>query len=175
MGVSQSTLREALSQLEHVGLVVRQPNRATTVTNLGKKEIEDRLKLRLVLEELAMTAAAVGISADDLAALEDLARSITGAIAGNSYYELGQADRAFHRRIRQASGNPVLCRTLDLITTPLFAFLGVFQKSNGICLQRTRPHEALIEALRTRDPETARAAIRDHISSSYGSMCSSAT
>jgi DNA-binding GntR family transcriptional regulator len=37
MGVSQSTLREALSQLEHVGPVIRQPNRATTVAKLGPK------------------------------------------------------------------------------------------------------------------------------------------
>jgi DNA-binding GntR family transcriptional regulator len=170
MKVSQSTVREALSQLEHVGLVVRQPNRSTMVTSLGDKEIRDRLKIRLALEELAIAEAALQIADPDLAELGTLAGFITAAIVEDSYFELGQADRAFHRRIWEASGNPLLYQALDGITTPLFAFLGVLQKKAGISLQATRAHEPVIEALRTREPEEARAAIRHHILSSYGSI-----
>lgn len=170
LGVSQSTAREALGQLEHVGLVVRQPNRSTTVTNLGAKEVSDRLKMRLALEELAFAEAATTITEQDLAELENIARSIAGSIAAGSFCEMGQADLAFHRRIWLVSGNSVLYQTLNAITTPLFAFLGVLQKMASISPQSTQPHEALIAALRTCDPDRAREAIRGHILLSYGSI-----
>jgi DNA-binding GntR family transcriptional regulator len=170
LGVSQSTIREALGQLENVGLVVRQPNRGTTVTRLSSKETGDRLKIRLALEELAMADACPLIAAQDFAELEDLARAITAAIARNSYYEISQADLAFHRRIWAIAGNAVLERTLHAISLPLFAFLGVLQKSQLVNPAGSQPHEELISALATRDPDTSRLAIRKHILLSHSSI-----
>ncbi|MBL8229957.1 MAG: GntR family transcriptional regulator [Bryobacterales bacterium] len=170
MGVSQSTVREALGLLENVGLVVRQPNRGTTVTKLSNKETGDRLRVRLALEELAMAAACPLITAQDLAQLEDLAGAITTAIEHNSHYEVSQADLAFHRRIWFIAGNPVLERTLHSISLPLFAFLGVFHKSRLVNPADAQPHDELIRALSTRDPDTARLAIRKHILLSHSSI-----
>jgi len=167
MGVSQSTVREALGQLENVGLVVRQPNRGTTVTELSGKETCDRLKIRMALEELAMVEACPRVTETDLAELQILAEAISPAIARNSCYEISQADLAFHRRIWAIAGNPVLERTLTAISLPLFAFLGVLQKSRLVDPAGSQPHEELVAALSTRDPETVRLSIRRHILQSY--------
>jgi len=170
MGVSQSTIREALGLLENVGLVVRQPNRGTNVTKLSNKETGDRLRIRLALEELAMAAACPLITAQDLAELEYLSRAITTAIERNLYYEISQADLAFHRRIWLIAGNPVLERTLHSISLPLFAFLGVFHKSQLVNPADAQPHDELIRALATRDQDTSRLAIRKHILLSHSSI-----
>jgi DNA-binding GntR family transcriptional regulator len=41
LGVGQSTLREALQELEHQGLVTKHENRATFVSTLTTKDVED--------------------------------------------------------------------------------------------------------------------------------------
>jgi DNA-binding GntR family transcriptional regulator len=60
------------------------------------------------------------------------------------------------------------------LTTPLFAFLGVLQESGLVDLRTTKSHDALVEALRSRDEAAIRKAIRDHIEGSYGSFLESA-
>ena len=56
--VSQTTVREALVQLDQLGLVTRVPNKGTFVTELSEKDVRDRLKIRWLLEGLAWFAAA---------------------------------------------------------------------------------------------------------------------
>ena len=58
LNISQATVREALAQLEQVGLVVRSPTRRITVTSFSRDEIRDRLAMRVVLEEMAGVRAA---------------------------------------------------------------------------------------------------------------------
>src|SRR4051794_29872691 len=50
MNVSQSSMREALERLSHLGLVVRNPNRGTCVTKFTNQEVIDQLKVRMLLE-----------------------------------------------------------------------------------------------------------------------------
>src|ERR1022692_3181409 len=46
LGVGQPTVREALVELEHQGLVCRKPNRGCLVTTLTRAEIADILRIR---------------------------------------------------------------------------------------------------------------------------------
>lgn len=167
MGVSQSTVRDALGLLENVGLVVRQQNRSTTVTQLSDGEIRERLKIRVVLEELAMAEASQRANEEDLHQLQDLAGMIEHAISGGSHYETSQADLAFHRRVWTISGNLLLERTLHTTSLPLFAFFSVLQKNNLMRPAEAQPHGDLVEAIATGREDAARLAIRKHILMSY--------
>lgn len=172
MGGSQSAIREGLGLLENVGLFVRQPNYGAHVTKLSDKETGDQLKVGLVLEELAMAAVCPLITPQDLTELEDISRAMTAAIEHKSYFEISRADLAFHRRIWVMTGNPLLERTLHSISMPLFDFLGVFHKSRLINPADAQPHDELIRALATRDPDTTRLAIREHILLSHSTIFS---
>ncbi len=165
--VSQATVREALVQLEQVGLVVREKNRKTTVASITREEVKERLTLRLVLEELALMSAAPHLTAEDLSELSQLAASISQGIESGDYVQTALREMRFHHFIWERSGSPVLLKTLDQLTTPLFAFLGRFQSGGSPGLRLTRPYEALIEALGMRDAEEIRKAIRGHIQGSY--------
>ena len=165
--VSQATIRGALVQLEQAGLVVREQNRKTTVTSFTQDEIRDRLAMRVVLEELAFVTAGRKMQEVDLRKLSAIAQSIRKAIDRGSYHDMTVSDLGFHHFVWKQAKSPILFRTLDQLTTPLFAFLGVLQENGLVDLHTTKSHEALIEALRTRSEATIRKAIRLHIEGSY--------
>jgi DNA-binding GntR family transcriptional regulator len=168
MNVSQATVRDALQRLEHAGLVTRKANIGTTVTRLSPRDIRERVALRSMLETIAAEAAAAKMGDAEFAELELRLAGLGQAIAADNYYEAAQADLEFHRFIWQCSGNEMLCRLLELVAVPLFAFISIL-RSQG--LQRltavVEEHSPLVEALRTRDPEKIRPAFQRAATSSY--------
>ncbi len=173
MDVSQSTVREALVQLERIGLVVREQNRRTTVTSFTKREVRERLEVRMALEEMAAAKAAVNLTREDLAVLEGLADRIERAGNRGDHFDYVQADIRFHRFLWQHSGSAVLATTLDQLTTPLFAFLSVLHSAELKDLRTAKPHERLVAAIRSRNEQRIRKEIRAHIQGSYGRFLSS--
>ncbi|MDX1980182.1 MAG: GntR family transcriptional regulator [Bryobacteraceae bacterium] len=171
--VSQATIREALVQLEHAGLVIRLQNRKTTVTSLTPEDVRDRLEMRIVLEDLAFRKAAARMSGKDLADLRELSDAIQSAIDAGSYPETTAADMRFHHFVWEKSGSPALEKNLDQLTTPLFAFLGVLHAHGMADLRVTKSHEKLVEALASRDDATISAAVKEHITGSYGAFLQS--
>ena len=169
--VSQATVREALQRLEHSGLVTRKPNLGTTVTRLSPKDVRERVSVRIVLECMAAQAAAERITAADLDELERRLTILGAAVESNKYYEAAQADLEFHRYIWMCAGNDTLCRLLELVTVPLFAFAAML-RSHG--LQKltavVAAHSPLIEALRSKDPARIREAFFKGSTSSYESF-----
>lgn len=166
--VSQATVRDALQRLEHAGLVTRKPNLGATVTRLSPNDVRERVVLRAMLEKTAAEAAASRMREADFIELEHRLRLLGEAIASNRYYEAAQADLDFHRYVWQCSGNEMLCRLLELVTVPLFAFISIM-RSNGLQRLTTvvQAHEPLIAALRARDPERIREEFERGATSSY--------
>ncbi len=168
LGVSQATVREALVQLEQFGLVVRTPNIGTQVTKLSRQEIQERVELRKLLEEVALAQAAprmTGAHFDELARRLD---ALTDAIARNAYFEEAQADLDFHRCIWEQSGNRTLYRTLDQLAVPLFAFVSILRGASMQALKDVvQSHEGIVAALRSRDSHAMREALRQHFESGF--------
>jgi len=168
MNVSQATVRDALQRLEHAGLVSRKPNVGTTVTRLSIKDLRERVALRTLLEITAAKAAAERMDEADFAELERRLGVLGQAIATDNYYEAAQADLEFHRYVWKCSGNDMLCRMLELVAVPLFAFVSIL-RSQG--LQRltavVEAHSPLVAALRTKDAEQIEKAFRSGATSSY--------
>jgi len=173
LGVSQATVREALADLQQIGLVVKVPNKGTSVTNLPATEVRERLAVRLLLEQMAAIEASRRLREEDFATLQELCQRIHAGIERNAYFEVSQADLAFHRAIWRRSGNQILMRILDQVCTPLFAFLGLLHGLRGVDQRKTRPHSDLIQALRSRQPAIIRKAFHDHIEGSYKELLDS--
>jgi DNA-binding GntR family transcriptional regulator len=151
MNVSQATVREALSHLEHYGLVVRTPNRSTSVTSLTREEIQNRASIWLTLESTIwdQTAAA---SSDLLADLN----SILAAMQDSPV----SAARRFHARLWESTGNVVLMRILDQLTTPLFAFCRIDSDSAPTFIGRYR---RMLDGVQSGDVHSSRQALRDQV------------
>jgi DNA-binding GntR family transcriptional regulator len=154
MQVSQATVREALVQLQQTGLVVREPNRRTTVTAFS-------------LEELAATEAARRLSSDDIQELERRAAEIDRKIDAEHVFEHITADIDFHHYIWERCGNTILLKTLENTTAPLFAFTTVLTRAGLVDLEAMKPHQRIVDAIVSRDPERIRHEIKVHMEASY--------
>lgn len=167
-GVSQTTVREALAKLEHAGLVRRIRNQGTFVTELSIEELREHLRLRVALEGMAAVDAASRMREEDFGALQAHLERIARAVEKNAYYDAAQADLEFHRCLWERSGDRTLCRILDQLTAPLFAYVSVRRSSGREDLKRVvHAHEPIVRALASGAPEAIRSAIRLHIESSY--------
>lgn len=167
LNVSQATVREALAHLEHFGLVVRKPNRSTSVTSLSPQEVKDRLRVRMVLECLAFSEASRRLEEDDFQELMTTYEEKAAAIEAGDAFATMVADRRFHHRVWELSANPVLLKQLDQLTTPLFAFLGIYQQTASHQPQGANTHRDLIEAMRSRDDDRIIAAVRKHVEETH--------
>src|SRR5882762_10476630 len=81
LNVSQVPVREALLQLEHLGLVVRIPDRGTTVTRLTRSEIIQMMEVRRHLEEMAFQLAATHLTPEIEAELRAHLRTMQALVA----------------------------------------------------------------------------------------------
>ena len=171
--VSQATVREALASLAHAGLVRRFPNKGSFVTSLSPREVAELVRLRALLEELAAGDAALRASLEEVSTLKSLLAEMKSAAEAGDYYGAAQADLAFHRAVWKLSGDGTLCRVLDQVTVPLFAFESVRRSLHHDTLSHLlREHEELLDAIASRNSGRAREAARLHIERAYAARIS---
>lgn len=163
LGISRAPLREALRQLAQQGLVEQQPRRGSRVAQWSSEDVLQLFALRHVLERHALEIALPLADPDTAlrpvrAALEDV-RTAPDDLARDD------AHRRFHAAVVALAGN----RQLDIALAPILLKLQLPMAMNlreearhqhaddGI----TR-HEAILEALRANDADTAIAALEQH-------------
>ena len=182
-GVSRTVVREALSRLQAAGLVetrhgigtfVLQP-RAAGIFRLEGADIATAvdvlavLELRISLETESAGLAALRRSDAQLQgmrrALDEFECNIVGA------GDTASPDFRFHLQIASATGNPYfadIMNHLGMALIPRTRVKALRQHDRpGECLQRVnREHEEIYAAIARRDPDSARAAMRIHLTNS---------
>ncbi|MDM0040532.1 FadR/GntR family transcriptional regulator [Variovorax sp. J22G21] len=181
-GVSRTVVREALSKLQASGLVethhgvgtfVLQP-RAGGVFRLDPGEIATSVDVLAVLElRISLETESAGLAASRhteeqlLAmrqALDDFERNVEAA--GDTV----APDFRFHLQIAQATGNPYFADIMSHLGTtiiPRTRISAIRNLEGGAYLSRVnREHEEIYAAIARRDPESARAAMRIHLTNS---------
>jgi DNA-binding GntR family transcriptional regulator len=162
--VSQVPIREALLQLEHLGLVVRVQDKGTKVTRLTRAEMLDLLDVRVHLEDLAFRLAAPNL---DKAALKTLRGTVTvleKKVAQNDHYGAAEADLLFHEAVWSYSGNQVLVDTLDNLCIRWLAFVSLHRHITRESLDAAvGRHMDLLDVLEHGDGSAISHAIREHL------------
>jgi DNA-binding GntR family transcriptional regulator len=173
--VSQDTVREALMQLVHMGLVTRVENKETIVTKLSDQEVRERVNIRATLEALACVEASRRMTKKNFDELNEILKIYSRAVSRRAYHEAGQADLQFHRYIWHQAGNRTLYRMLDQLAVPLFAFVSLLHSSRASDLKTlVDPHAELVSALKKGQPRLIEDTIRGHIVSFYSKFLDSA-
>jgi DNA-binding GntR family transcriptional regulator len=161
-GVSQAPVREALRDLELLGFVVTAAFRSTQVREVSSEERAEIYPIRAALEGLAARAAATRLGNPGLKHLEELIQTMRDAAARGDKQAQIDADIAFHLYIVEASGNQLLKQFWELMRLPMTTFVTVTFSHWPLSLLAER-HVPLLEALRSRDPARAEAAMRFHL------------
>jgi DNA-binding GntR family transcriptional regulator len=159
-GASLTSVREALIELERDGFVTKQPNSATTVTQMSLKQVEDLLELRGVLEGMAAERAAHSASEDQIASLEELFEQRLSAIRAGDIALFIRRDYAWHQLIWHACPNRAVEESLENLVQRFFAFCTICLVSNAdYDAERDAMSELpILAAIKARDPEAARQA-----------------
>lgn len=162
LGVSQTAVREALRELESVGLVTHLVNRGCVIRKLTPADVVEIYRLRALLEGEAARRAAERLSPDDVASLDALVDDMESLGEAHQIAELAALDVSFHRAIVEAADHKLLTR-LWLMTNPELwmhlAEVGVADLPLPVVVRR---HRAVVDALRARNAEAAHAAIVYH-------------
>jgi DNA-binding GntR family transcriptional regulator len=158
-GVSKTPVREALSLLEQDDLLRAIPRAGYMVTQLTLRDLQEVRQLRATLEAMAARLAAENITDEELEELE-------GLTSTSDPEEARVFNRRFHTIVARASGNSRLAKMIEqlLDDTDRWAALEVAELTPAELLVG---HKAELDALRTRNPDTAEEAMREHIERVY--------
>ena len=159
--ISRTPMREALVRLAGEGLLVRRDARSYAVRALGTKEYFDCMRAREIIECEAIALAVDKITEAQLDELDADLKTLDAGV--HDEIEHWHFDDRFHQLISSASGNVVLPRLVE----ELRVNARLFRLHSPLHRQRENheEHGEIISALRARDPERARAAMRAHLCS----------
>ena len=161
LGMSRTPIREAIAALEADGLVSIDGARGRVVTTLDYQGIMDLYAVREVLESAAAGLAARNASDMEILALRDMLELEEQVIDDPG--KLGDHNRRFHEAIYYCSHNQYMVKMMQHIRTGMLLFgpatrAGQDRRENGLL-----EHRAIVDAIATRDPGSAEAAMRHHV------------
>jgi DNA-binding GntR family transcriptional regulator len=162
LGVSHSTVREALHQLTHERLVISSPHRGFFVAGFTIDDMIDLLETRGMLEGRIAEVVAPRLDRGALAQLAAAAAAIRydDAEPNNAFWE---SDLAFHQLIVGRCPKTILTELWSTLSSRLTLLELLFHDSFEASLADSRAHHLEYYAgLRTGDPAQARQAAEDH-------------
>ncbi|MDX6541574.1 MAG: hypothetical protein QOI71_3184 [Gaiellales bacterium] len=162
LGVSQAPVREALRDLDQLGLVVHEPNRGCSVRRVSNSELREAFPVRAALEALASRLAAPRITDADLGRLEALLEEMVAAARSSDALAQAHANARFHATIVAAAGNATLERQWTLLEPFARTYLTSVQLNADLEVLAER-HRPIVAALRAGDGEVAARVMHDHL------------
>jgi len=163
MGTSRAPVREALSQLEREGLVIKEPNRGARVVELTAETVREVASLRGLLEGFAASLAAARLTAEQFTVLEAMVQGMERAVQTAEYAQLVELDYQFHDFICQASGHRTLYETWSAISGKVRLYLSTTNLMYRNLKLVVRGHGEIVAALRSRDTVRAHRAMQEHL------------
>lgn len=166
LGVSRPTLREAIYQLIHEGLLVQEDYKGVTVAGIDPETVADIAVVRTPLEAIAARAIASDKSGNARAALERAWSVYDEAARGEDPVRENQAHLELHRTIWIASGNSMLERIWPIVSTSILLALGTDAAAHHDTTRNRRMHRDLVDAIVHNRPRDIDREVRAHIRAS---------
>ncbi len=178
LGLSRSSLREAVKALELIRVLDVRRGDGTYVTSLEPRLLLEAmtfvvdlhqdasvLELFEVRRVLEPAAAALATERADDAQVVALGSMLDEADGATSVEELVSHDIAFHARIAELSGNAYLSSLLESLSSrTLRARIWRGLTEQGSVARTLDEHRAIVEAMTARDAELVRSCVTVHVS-----------
>ena len=168
LDVSPTPVREALARLEHTGMVRRVALKGYRVAPMFTREdFAELMEARLAIEPVnARLACARQTPAATMPSWPRPSTDLKTAPRGPSFAEYRdylEADERFHRLIAEQTGNQFMVSAYAALGGQvqrfrLFGGVGITDAEQAIA-----EHQAVLDALSSGDPETAAAAMAEHV------------
>ncbi len=170
-GISATPVREALLEMETIGMVEFPHNRGAVVKPWGRRQVQEVYHLRRILESEAARCACARI---DPKALETLKTEMTDLLQrdqeGAWTDEAMDADRQLHDLIIASCDNHRLMDEVSRYNVLVQAIREVVGNQQETQTQAILEHLAVIDSLLAQEPEVAAAQMARHINSTAKSI-----
>lgn len=174
IGMSRTPVREALSNLEHEGLLERLPSGGFMVRTFSFDDVIDSIELRGVLEGTAARLAAErGVDADKLRQMHDIVDGLDQIVqAGASALDFSayaDGNRDFHDCLSALSGSEIIRAEIERAARLPFASPSAFldAQSDKLAFRQSligaqEQHRDMLEAIEQRQAGRAEHIAREH-------------
>lgn len=181
IGVTRGSIRNAIQKLEFYGLLKSMPQSGTFISNLGRAalngmidqiinipepDFKSLVETRIFLEIKSVRFAAQRHTSEDLEHIEQALENYQSKTLACE--ESVEEDLLFHLAIAQASHNPSLNQLMLSITPQIITDFEKYHVcKSDMALNAIKEHEAIVDAIRTKDPDQAELMMKEHFSVLY--------
>lgn len=178
--VSRSAVREALSGLRVMGLVVMRQGEGTYVTQFNASnftlpvnvgllmkvdDIKELYEVRKIIEVGAAKSAAIHHKVEDLIPLQEAIDEMESASRNGDIGE--EADMRFHLAVAHATHNEILIHLMRSVSDVMLSVLRetrevlIYSEEKTVSL--ISEHQRIYDAIKAREPEKAYQLMLDHL------------
>lgn len=181
IGVTRGSIRNAIQKLEFYGLLKSMPQSGTFISNLGRAalngmidqiinipepDFKSLVETRIFLEIKSVRFAAQRHTSEDLEHIEQALENYRSKTLACE--ESVEEDLLFHLAIAQASHNPSLNQLMLSITPQIITDFEKYHVcKSDMAHNAIKEHEAIVDAIRTKDPDQAELMMKEHFSVLY--------
>jgi len=176
LGVSRSSIRDAIRSLELIGMVEPRQGAGTVVREISadsvinplstlltrqRQSVTELLDFRKMLEPPLAARAATHASAEEIGEMEEILRRQEQKLQGGQVAT--EEDSDFHYSVAMASENSVVLKVLDVLMDLLRETRERSLQVEGRPQKSLAGHRRILTAIKRHDPAAAEAAMRRHI------------
>ncbi len=161
METSQAPVREAIRQLETLGVVESLRNKGARVKVISEKELRELYDVRAQIEGYASEVAATnGVPLKTK--LEEEIRNMRAAARAKDSLGFADCNSNFHRMILEATGNETLIELWERLHVKARTMLNVVLKNADLAVS-ANSHTEIVDAIAAQDGPRARQAAINHV------------
>lgn len=176
LAVSRGAIREALRELQIIGIVEKQPRSGTFIRSLSPaaalsfdwdevdaESVRQIFEMRMLIEPRCAALAAARATAEEVQALHQALSEMQRAIEDEAIDVFQASDKRMHYVITQATGNQYLIQLLEAMTNALEQSVRISLHIPGQMARALAGHQQIVTAIENRHSEWAAAAMETHL------------
>lgn len=165
-GAKRHAVRNAFSELEARGLLIRRPNRGVEVVDFTPDEVDALYDLRIILETAAAERTALPCDRDITARLDQIAHRHAQAVKDGDFRTVFWLNLEFHEVQYSCCGNPRLAELIANHARAAQPIRVVKYEDAAHMEQVVNQHFNIIAAMRGTSQDALVAAVRAHLPAS---------
>lgn len=166
LGISRTSLREAIKELSYRGIIVSRHGHGTFVADNMITEKETVVARRLLEPGIVMMATE-RCTDDDIKALQKLIDRMAPYVAAKEFEKFSELDMELHFLIAEMCGNQALLRLFSSLKDIMLHQQNIVQRLAGAINRAHVYHVEIVKAIADRDGDLAHRKMSGHLDDVY--------
>jgi DNA-binding GntR family transcriptional regulator len=161
--VKRHVIRQALTELDAMGIVVRQPNRGAAVKDFSAVEVEELWLVRTLVEGQAARLIPLPAPAAVISELKLIHERHSAAVDRGDLRKVFRENLRFHKALFSACGNTVLVKVIEELAFKAHAVRSYTILDPSLLMSARKEHARIIELLQKTERKALVDILKTHI------------